>query len=165
MANRVKDIELSATFSIENGMVFRNGKIFLGVLGFEYPFGGLEDVATGGNITKDISNFDASGKPSASLLEYVYINRTANQEDYAFSDGILPVYLRFQPDLVEPLTLAAQNDTTAGVNYGLQAVHVDNPVVKITGPVASKDAAGVTKYFDQTVTFCASQFIRNRNEG
>lgn len=122
-------------------------KLFLGVLGLEYsiPIGA-------GNVDVDVYSNAPGGKPSADKLLYDYINRTANKEEFAYSDGILPVYLRFQPDVGFPLDQAATG-VPSGAEYNSYFVELDEPQVTITGRESNVADNGETAYSDEPVTF------------
>jgi hypothetical protein len=147
MAERVKNLYLTAAISIGNG-TFMRGKLFLGVLGFEYSIPSTE--FTGVLHPFNLSTSPEPGKPLVTALQYTFYNRTAAQDEFAFSDGILPAYLRFQPDLLEPLDKAAAG-VPCGADYMQQSITITNPIVQIEGKEQRILPNGATEYKDVTV--------------
>ena len=144
MANRITDLKLECRINADAGA----SKLFLGVLGIEYSilYGG------GGVQTFDVFRMSPAHNPAATNLLYDYINRTADREEFAYSDGVLPVYLRFQPDVGEPLRLASTG-VDSGPLYNSYWIELDQPVVTINGSESNVDDTGAVVYSDQPVKF------------
>ncbi|TBG52587.1 hypothetical protein [Rhizobium leguminosarum] len=144
MTNRIKGLTFESRINADAGL----SKLFLGVLGVEYsiPFHG------GGGQSFDVFNMASANKPTADRLLYDYVNRTANREEWAYSDGVLPIYLRFQPDVGFPLDQAA-NGVESGAIYNSYWIELDEPIVTITGQESNVDDNGQVTFSDQPVTF------------
>lgn len=147
MAELVKNLYLTAGITLE-GSIYRKGKLFLGVLGFEYSIPAT--IFTGVVTTHDVSTSPGPGKPSPRALQYTFYNRTADADEYAFSDAVLPAYLRFQPDLLDPLNDAAQG-VPSGAPYMQQSMVIENPILQIEGREQRISPTGVTTYSDVTI--------------
>ncbi|QJX09038.1 hypothetical protein [Rhizobium brockwellii] len=144
MPNRIRGLSFDCRINGSAGL----SKLFLGVLGIEYPI----PFVSGGVQHFDVYSMAATTKPTADKLLYDYINRTANREEWAYSDGVLPVYLRFQPDVGFPLDQAASG-VPSGAIYNSYWVELDEPVVTITGQESNVDDNGSVTYSDEPVTF------------
>lgn len=156
MPNRIKGLSFEARM-VPDGS---KSKLFLGVLGIEYAIpivSGYKKLNLYGTVH--------AHKPEADRLLYDYINRTANSDEWAYSDGVLPVYLRFQPDLEFPLDQAAAG-IPSGAIYNSYFIELEEPTITITGTESDVDDNGTTTYVDRDVTFVipinppASRIIR-----
>lgn len=144
MPNKIKGLTFDCRINGASGL----SKLFLGVLGIEYPI----PFAAGGVQKFDVFNMGAGTRPTADKLLYDYINRTANRDEWAYSDGVLPVYLRFQPDVGVPLDMAAAGEPSGAV-YNSYWIELDEPTVTITGLESNVDDNGSIIYSDQPVYF------------
>jgi hypothetical protein len=147
MAELVKNLYFTAAITM-GGTRYQEGKLFLGVLGFEYSL--PPNLFTGQVVTFDVSTSPEPGKPSPRALQYSFINRTGSPDDVAYSDAILPVYLRFEPDLRQPLNDAAE-DVPSGADYMQQNITIENPIVQIEGKEERKLPNGASTFVDVIV--------------
>lgn len=143
MPNRIKDLIFRCDMNWGGG----NSRLFLGVLGIEYRL----DHNYVSTTPTSLLGLTGS-KPNPDRLLYDYINRTANREEWAYSDGVLPVYLRFQPDLVLPLDTAA-GGVPSGAMYDSYFVELYEPEVTIVGTESNVANDGSVTYKDEPVTF------------
>jgi hypothetical protein len=150
VAQNVTGLVLQAKFETAGSTpTTYTGKLFLGVLGVEYSIPvGLNLPA----VSLDIMSLHAGASPPPARLLYNYINRTQSFEEFAFADGILPVYLRYQPDLEQPLNDAA-SVPGVGTEYQRQHIIIREPEVRISGTEAVKDASGSTTFVSKTIVF------------
>lgn len=146
MTVRVSALDFKARITHNTGGVV--GKLFLCVLGLEYPI----DFKNGGIQPFDVFGMTSNTKPTADKLIYNYINRTNNESEFAYSDGVLPVYIRFQPDVSVALDTAASG-VPSGALYASQWIDLDEPDVSITGREATVDDNGAIVYKDTTVNY------------
>jgi len=151
MSEQVKNLIFSGKFNDDSGLRYRNGKLFVGVLGCEYAipyFSHLNLPA----VSFDIKTLHASHNIPPTILQYSYINRTQDTDEYAYSDAILPVYLRFQPDLEDALNDAASN-VASGKDYMSQYIEIEQPTVQIEGRQEVISASGTTSYVLRSIEF------------
>lgn len=146
MSTRINALAFTSRIVHDGGPA--KGKLFLGVLGLEYsiPF------QNGGVQTFDVFSMGFASKPAADRLIYSYYNRTDVLEEWSYADGILPVYLRYEPDLVIPLNKAA-NGVESGPIYAGQWLDLDEPQVNISGKESIIDDTGAITYKDTEISF------------
>lgn len=126
------------------------GRLYLGVLGVEFAIKLPSlDSEEGVDVELDV----AAGNNSLSIsdLHFNFLKRTNQTEDYAFSDGVLPVYVRFEPDLLNALNSAGGGDSDAGTKYANQSIRIEKPNVHIEGKVAVYSPGGGITFQDKEI--------------
>lgn len=144
MAQPVTNLTFSAKFSMDSDIKYRKGKLFLGVLGIEYSVPYWNYLDQGVHVF-EMNVLQQSNSVPPSSLQYNFINRTQDTDEFAYSDGVLPIYLRFQPDLQEALNDAAMK-VPSGADYMAQALKLEQPEVHIEGVQAKNHPDGSTTF-------------------
>lgn len=103
-------------------------RLYICFLGYEFIVGGL--IANTPNQTKT-----AEALHGTRDLAWGTLKRTDEVLDPAFADATMPVFIRFQPDLSEPLKTAETSGSLAANMYLGQSITLTNLSLVLKGLV------------------------------